>query len=153
MRFLIPNLFLVISLLMFQNLFGQDALPRNWHLLDKSLDGLNGTSTEKAYKELLAGKKAKTIVVAILDSGVEPDHDDLKDVMWTNPKEIPGNGIDDDKNGYIDDIHGWNFIGGKNGNVANDTYEATRLYAQLRYKYEQADRTKLTGKQKKNTTN
>ncbi|MBK8295764.1 MAG: S8 family peptidase [Saprospiraceae bacterium] len=149
MRFLIPNLFLVISLLMFQNLFGQDALPRNWHLLDKSLDGLNGTSTEKAYKELLAGKKAKTIVVAILDSGVEPDHDDLKDVMWTNPKEIPGNGIDDDKNGYIDDIHGWNFIGGKNGNVANDTYEATRLYAQLRYKYEQADRTKLTGKQKK----
>lgn len=149
MRFLKPNLFLVISLLMFQNLFGQDALPRNWHLLDKSQDGLNGTSTEKAYKELLAGKKAKTIVVAILDSGVEPDHDDLKDVMWTNPKEIPGNGIDDDKNGYIDDIHGWNFIGGKNGNVANDTYEATRLYAQLRYKYEQADRSKLTGKQKK----
>lgn len=148
MRFFNLNLYLLISLMAIQNLSGQDALPRNWHLLDKNQDGLNGTSTEKAYKELLAGKKAKTIVVAILDSGVEPDHDDLKDVMWTNPKEIAGNGIDDDKNGYVDDIHGWNFIGGKNGNVAYDTYEATRLYAQLRYKYEQADRDKLTGKQK-----
>lgn len=149
MRFLVFTLLLFINLLCNQILSGQDALPRNWHLLDKSQDGLQGTSTEKAYKELLTGKKAKTIVVAILDSGVEPDHDDLKDVMWTNSKEIAGNGIDDDKNGYIDDIHGWNFIGGKNGNVAYDTYESTRLYAQLRYKYEQADRSKLTNKQKK----
>lgn len=129
-------------------IWSQDALPLNWHLLDKTLDGLNGISSEKTYAELLKGKKAKTIVVAILDSGVDYNHEDLKDVMWVNTKEIPGNQIDDDHNGYIDDIHGWNFIGGKDGNVGNDTYESTRLYAQMKYKYQNADRDKLTGKQK-----
>lgn len=128
---------------------GQDALPLNWHLLDKSQDGLNGVSAEKTYAELLKGKKSKTIVVAILDSGVDAEHEDLKSVMWVNPKEIPNNLKDDDNNGYVDDIHGWNFIGGKNGNVGPDTYESTRLYGQMRYKYETADREKLTAKQKK----
>ncbi len=127
----------------------QDAVPKNWFHLDKSKDGFNGVSSDRTYKELLKGRKSKTVVVAILDSGVDADHEDLKSVMWTNPKEIPNNGKDDDSNGYIDDIHGWNFIGGANGNVDHDTYETTRLYGKMKYKYETADRDKLTSKQKK----
>ena len=110
----------------------EPSAPDNWFNLDQAQDGFLGVSTEKAYKELLANKKSKkTIVVAVLDSGVEPDHEDLKDRMWVNPKEIPNNGIDDDKNGYVDDINGWNFIGGKTEEVNHDTYELTRAYKAL----------------------
>src|SRR5690606_24793497 len=91
--------------------------------------------TEKA-QELLKGKKATPVVVAVLDGGVDIQHEDLKDVLWTNPKEIPGNGKDDDGNGYIDDVHGWNFIGGKDGlNVNQDNLEVTRLIRIYEPKY------------------
>ena len=97
---------------------------------------VNGVSTERTYEELLKGKKATTIIVGVLDSGVDYNHEDLKDVMWTNPNEIAGNGIDDDKNGYIDDIHGWNFIGNKDGrNIDADNLELTRVYKTLSEKY------------------
>jgi cell wall-associated protease len=109
-----------------------------------------GMSTEKAYQGALKGKKGQTVVVAVIDSGVDAEHEDLKDVMWTNPKEIAGNGIDDDKNGYIDDIHGWNFIGGKNGeNVKTDNLEITRVYRELKKKYDNADVAKLSMADKK----
>jgi len=127
----------------------QTEIPKNWFHLDPTQDGYNGVSSQKSYEVLLKNKAAKPIIVAVLDSGVDPEHEDLKSVMWTNHGEIPGNGLDDDANGYIDDIHGWNFIGGKNGNVGADTYETTRLYAALRYKYENADPDKLNAKQKK----
>ncbi len=127
----------------------QQAPAKDWFLKDLTQDSVIGTSADRAYNELLKGKKGKTVVVAVIDSGVEDDHEDLKDVMWTNPGEIAGNGVDDDHNGYIDDIHGWNFIGGPNGNVDGDNLEVTRLYAQMRYKYEKADPDKLTKKQKK----
>lgn len=124
---LLPALFTGISLCN-----AQDPAPDNWFNLDEQKDGVPGISTEKTYKELLKGKKSNTIVVAVLDSGVDPEHEDLKDIMWVNEGEIPGNGIDDDQNGYIDDIHGWNFIGGKDGrNVADENYEVTRLYVTL----------------------
>jgi len=111
--------------------------PDNWFNLDANTDKVNGVSTEKTYKEILKDRKSTTVIVAVLDSGVDWKHEDLKDVMWTNPGEIPGNGIDDDKNGYIDDIHGWNFIGGKDGkNVDADNLEMTRLYRKLKPKYE-----------------
>lgn len=133
----------------FIKLLAQQELPLNWHLQDKQKDGLPGISLDKTYLELLKDKRSKTIVVAILDSGVDFKHEDLKSVMWTNPKEIPGNNKDDDHNGYVDDIHGWNFIGGPNGNVAYDTYETTRLYAQMRYKFDNVDPKKLNSDQKK----
>ena len=100
------------------------------------------------YKELLAGKQGETVIVAVIDSGVDPEHEDLKDVMWVNEGEIPGNGIDDDGNGYVDDVHGWNFIGGKDGNVNHDTYEATRLYAKYKKMYDGKDREDLSKKEK-----
>ncbi|MCO6359345.1 S8 family peptidase [Roseivirga pacifica] len=116
---------------------GNQAPPKNWFNLDPVNDQVNGVSTEKAYKELLVGKQSKKVLVAVIDSGIDVLHEDLKDVVWVNTDEIPGNGIDDDNNGYIDDIHGWNFIGGKNGeNVDKDTYEVTREYKRLRPKYE-----------------
>jgi subtilisin family serine protease len=111
--------------------------PDNWFNLDATNDKVNGVSTERAYKELLKDKKSTTIIVGVIDSGVDFEHEDLKGVMWTNAGEIAGNGIDDDKNGYIDDIHGWNFIGGKDGsNVNEDNLEMTRLVRRYKAKYE-----------------
>lgn len=124
------------------------SVPKNWYHLDADKDGFNGISLSQAYDKL-QGKKSKTIVVAVLDSGVDAEHEDLAPVMWVNSDEIPGNGKDDDHNGYVDDIHGWNFIGGKNGNVSADSYEVTRLYAKLKYKYSSADPDKLTKANKK----
>ncbi|WP_431132994.1 S8 family peptidase [Psychroserpens mesophilus] len=91
-----------------------------WSHLDLVKDTIPGMSVEKAYDELIKNKKGKTVIVAVIDSATDIDHEDLDDVLWTNEKEIPNNGKDDDNNGYIDDIHGWNFIG--------DTY-----YEQLEY--------------------
>ncbi len=142
-------LLIVPFLINLVHLQSQELLPENWHLLDAKENGLPGISVEKAYKELLSNRKSKPIIVAILDSGVDYKHEDLQEVMWVNPKEIAGNGIDDDHNGYIDDIHGWNFIGGPKGNISVDSYEGTRLYAQMRYKYEKADPDKLNKEQKK----
>ncbi len=62
----------------------------------------------------------KNVLVGINDSGIDYLHPDLKDNVWTNPNEIPGNGIDDDGNGYVDDIHGWDF--GANDNDPMDFY-------------------------------
>ncbi|RYG06960.1 MAG: peptidase S8, partial [Chitinophagaceae bacterium] len=100
---------------------------KNWYNLDLKTDSVFGISTEKAYTELLKGKKSTTVIVGILDSGVDGVHEDLKSVMWVNKKEKAGNGKDDDKNGYIDDVNGWSFLGGKGGNINQETLELTRL--------------------------
>src|SRR6187551_678122 len=124
------------------------AVPQDWFLRDPETDHVQGVSAERTYLTLLKDKPSRTVLVAVIDSGIDIEHEDLKDVIWTNANEIPGNGIDDDKNGYIDDIHGWNFIGGKNGNVNEDTYEVTREYARLKPKYENAENKKLNKKEK-----
>ena len=100
--------------------------------------GVYGVNTKKAIKFLESKKrKPSEIVVGVLDSGVEITHPDLKDNIWTNKKEVAGNGKDDDKNGYVDDVHGWNFIGGKDGkNVDGDTLELTRLYVKYKDLFE-----------------
>jgi len=99
----------------------------NWQNLDLKTDTTFGISTERAYKELLKGKKSTPVIVAVLDGGVDLNHEDLKRIIWANKKEIAGNGIDDDKNGYIDDVNGWNFLGGKTGSVEFEALELTRL--------------------------
>ena len=125
--------------------YAQTKAPDNWFNLDPTENNVNGVSTEKVYSELLKGKTGRTVVVAVIDGGVDYLHEDLKDIIWNNPREIPNNGIDDDKNGYIDDIHGWNFLGGKDGrNVNQETLEITRLYAKLKPKFDNADASKLS---------
>ena len=106
----------------------EDESPvANWQNLDLKSDGVFGISTEKAYKDILKGKKSSPIIVAVIDGGIDIEHEDLKKVLWVNQKEIPGNGIDDDKNGYADDVHGWNFIGSPKANIHYDNMEVIRL--------------------------
>ncbi len=129
--------FILVIALRAQN----SEIPKGWHMLDKTASGYYGISTEKAYQFVKTKKlKSNTVIVAVIDSGIDTLHEDLKAVLWTNTKEIPGNGIDDDKNGYVDDMHGWNFLGGRDGqSVEKDSYEAARVYHGFRTKYEGKD--------------
>jgi len=113
-------------------------VPHGWHLLDHAKDGYSGISINEAYAFVKSKNlKSNPVVVAVIDSGIDTLHEDLKPILWNNPKEIPGNGKDDDGNGYIDDVHGWNFIGGKDGrNVKQDSYEGARVYHELKKKYD-----------------
>ena len=129
--------------------FAQNSvIPNGWHMMDKEKDGYSGISADKAY-EFLKSKnlKSKTVVVALLDTGIDTLQEDLESILWNNPKEIPGNGKDDDGNGYIDDVHGWNFLGGKDGrNVKIDSDERSRVYYGLKSKWDNktVDKTKLS---------
>lgn len=96
---------------------------KNWGHADLIADTIPGMSVDKAYNEIIKNKKGKTVVVAVLDSGMDLDHEDLKDVLWTNRDEIPNNGKDDDGNGYVDDIHGYNFL----GDAYNEQLEYVRM--------------------------
>jgi subtilisin family serine protease len=88
-----------------------EAEKKNWGHLDLEKDTVPGMAVDRAYAELIKGKKGKKVIVAVIDSGIDIDHEDLDGVVWTNEDEIPNNGKDDDNNGYVDDIHGWNFLG------------------------------------------
>ena len=138
MRFTLVT-FIGSSLLLLtgMNRLHAQIVPKNWQVLDPSADKVLGISLQKAYNYLGSNnKKASPIIVAVLDSGIDTTHEDLKNILWTNPKEIPGNGIDDDKNGYIDDVHGWNFLGGKNGqSVKRAPDERSRIYHKYKAKF------------------
>ena len=112
--------------------------PKGWHLMDKEKSGFYGVSIDKAYDFAKSKNlKSKTVIVAVIDSGIDTLHEDLKPILWVNKKEIPNNNIDDDKNGYADDVHGWNFIGGKDGrNVKENSLEVNRVYHMYKSKYE-----------------
>ena len=96
---------------------------KNWGHLDLIADTIPGMSVNKAYDEIIGNKKGKTVIVAVVDSGMDLDHEDLDDVLWTNKREKPGNNIDDDRNGYVDDIHGYNFL----GSSYNEQLELSRI--------------------------
>lgn len=114
--------------------------PLDWHLRSLGPDSIWGAGIEKAY-QMLDGKKAKKKVrVAVISRGFDMEHEDLVDVLWTNKKEKPGNGSDDDKNGYIDDVHGWNFLGTKDGRDVIYTSEAiSREFDKIRARFEELD--------------
>jgi cell wall-associated protease len=123
------------------NAYGQELQkpepdpPKNWHEMDLKTDGFYGVSLNQAYR-FLKGKKSKTVVVTTIDSGIDTLQKDLVSVLWVNPKEIPGNGIDDDHDGYVDDVHGWDFLGGKGGKIDyTETTEEVREYFKLKDKY------------------
>ncbi|MDP2187066.1 MAG: S8 family peptidase [Sphingobacteriaceae bacterium] len=122
------TLFLSICLVLTLGLSQAQELtrPQQWYQLDPRQDQLGGISTNKAYESLLADRLLLPVIVAVIDAGVDIEHEDLKEVLWVNPREIPDNGIDDDGNGYIDDVYGWSFLSGPGGEVHYDTYEMTR---------------------------
>lgn len=131
---------------LFTAALAQDADLKGWHHKDIS-EGMIGIGTDQAY-ELLKGRKSKKVIVAILDSGIDTDHEDLKDNIWVNADEIPGNGIDDDKNGYIDDVNGWNFLGNADGvNLDAANLEVTRLYRKLAPQFAEVDSKKNVTKE------
>ncbi|QJW88623.1 S8 family serine peptidase [Spirosoma taeanense] len=135
-------LLLVSSLCPAQGLVRQQP-PRDWPYLDPAADSVAGISLYRAY-ELLKNRPSTPVVVGVLDSGVDISHEDLREVIWVNPKEIPGNGTDDDKNGYTDDLNGWNFMGAKDGTTYEyDQPEITQTYILLKPKYDQANRSRL----------
>jgi cell wall-associated protease len=120
--------------------------PKNWHALDLQTDGYFGISLAQAY-QFVNGLKSKPVVVAIIDSGIDTLQKDLQGVLWVNPKEKPGNGRDDDHNGYIDDIHGWDFLGGPGGKSDySETEEEVREYHKLKGKYLNAPDTSARNK-------
>ena len=122
------------------------VIPNSWHMMDKESDGYEGISADKAYQFLKSKNlKSKTVIVAVIDTGIDTLHEDLKSILWNNPNEIPGNGKDDDGNGYIDDMHGWNFLGGKDGrNVKVDSDERGRVYYSLKSKWDNKEVKKST---------
>lgn len=100
----------------------EDDLKR-WSHLDLAKDTIPGMSTDKAYNEFLKGKKGTKVVVGVIDSGIDIDHEDMKGKIWVNSKEVAGNNKDDDNNGYVDDVNGWNFLGDSN----DENLELTRI--------------------------
>ena len=115
-----------------------------WHLEKADKVGSVAISAHELYTTHLKNMNSSEVIVAVIDSGIDVEHEDLQDNIWINTDEIPDNGKDDDRNGYIDDVYGWNFIGGKDGNVNDETLEVTRLYAKYKYKYENAVKSKLS---------
>jgi cell wall-associated protease len=109
-----------------------DVQYKNWAAADLVADTIPGMSVDKAYAEIIKKQKGETVIVGVIDSGVDIEHEDLKNVIWTNEDEIPNNGIDDDNNGYVDDIHGWNFL----GNIVAENMEYVRILKDLKPKYE-----------------
>ncbi|WP_334055999.1 S8 family serine peptidase [Polaribacter sp. P097] len=120
-----------------------------WSHLDITQDSIAGMSLAKAY-QFLEGKKSKEVIVAIADSGVDVKHEDLKDVLWINPSEIDNNNIDDDNNGFEDDVFGWNFLGNKAGDIVTiDQLEITRLVKKGKTKFADVDVATLSEEVKK----
>jgi subtilisin family serine protease len=112
---------------------GEEQL-KAWLMADLVADTIPGMSVEKAYNEIIEPAKVEgeTVIVAVLDSGTDIEHEDLDGVIWTNEDEIPNNNIDDDKNGYVDDIHGWNFL----GDIVGANLNFTRIVRQFKPKFE-----------------
>ena len=100
---------------------------KTWKDADLVTDTIPGMSVDKAYAEIIKSQKGTKVIVAVIDSGVDIEHEDLKNVIWVNKDEIPNNGIDDDNNGYIDDIHGWNFL----GDIVGENMEYVRIIKKL----------------------
>ncbi len=145
-----PIQVLVYLLLLPASLRAQSKIDAtDWPYLDPTLDSVAGISLNKAYS-LLLGRQSVPVTVGVLDSGVDLNHPDLRDVLWTNPNEQPGNGVDDDHNGYVDDLHGWNFMGAPDGTTYEyDQPEITQTYLLLRGTYDNANRATLSPAQQR----
>lgn len=118
----------------------KNSVYHNWYNKSPFDDDILGAEVDKTYAEFLQNKKSTTIIVAVIDGGMDIHHEDLKNNIWINVNEIPDNGIDDDNNGYIDDLHGWNFLGNSDGeNIAYENLEVTRIYRKYKDRFEKLD--------------
>jgi len=113
---------------------------KQWGAMDLVTDTVPGMSVDRAYREIIKNRKGKPVIVGVIDSGTDIEHEDLKNVLWTNPGEIAGNGIDDDNNGFIDDVHGWNFL----GDILGENMEYVRIVRELGPKYEGKDKSSIS---------
>jgi cell wall-associated protease len=144
---MIKRVIFILSLTFFAGsfIFAQTAPPKDWFHLNKSDGKYQGVSTKQLYQEILKGRVGQQVVVAVIDSGVDYEHEDLDDVMWVNEDEIPNNGKDDDNNGYIDDIHGWNYLGNASGeNTAHAKTELMRLFVEYDKQFKDVDESSLS---------
>jgi subtilisin family serine protease len=130
-----------LTLLMYTcSLFAWGQATQFWHWKDLAKDGVHGVSLTEAHQKLTALKLTPTpIVIAVLDGGIDTSHPQIKPFLWKNAKEIPGNQLDDDKNGYVDDYYGWNFLGNAHGvNINKAAAEKSRVYHRYKKEFNQA---------------
>ncbi len=140
------GLSLMLSTHLSAQMMGMGSNPaKNWQNESIESDSVYGTGSDNALG-LLKARPSTTVIVAVIDGGVYIHHPAIKNHIWVNPKEIPNNKIDDDKNGYVDDVNGWDFIGGKDSAVKEDNVEVTRLYRDLSKKYANVTADKATDK-------
>lgn len=128
---------------------GQEEIRKDWFNDNIADNKVVGASIDQTYEYLLEGKEATEIIVAVIDSGVDVEHEDLQGSIWVNEDEIPNNGIDDDNNGYIDDINGWSFISGPEEDVTYDNLEFTRIYKSLKSRFEKKSEKEISKEDKK----
>ena len=130
------HLFSSVLVLSFFSLIAtaQSDPGKNWQNKSIEKDSVYGTGSDEAL-QFLKNRKSTTVIVAVIDGGTQINHPGLKPNVWTNPKDVSGNKVDDEHNGYVDDIHGWDFIGGKDSDVRQDNLEVTVLYRDLGKKY------------------
>jgi len=127
---------------------GKNTIEHDWFNQSPVEDQIYGAEIDKAY-QLVKGKNVTPVIVAVIDGGVDINHEDLKENIWVNVDEIPDNGIDDDKNGYIDDIYGWNFLGNAEGeNIAHENFEITRIYKKYHQKFSDVKKSALSENEK-----
>lgn len=136
-KLVMKNILLALSFFYFCSVVAQTEVPNGWHTLDLKKDSFYGISLNKAYHFLQQKRiKPNTVIVAVLDSGCDTLQEDLKNILWHNPKEIPNNHVDDDNNGYVDDVFGWNFLGNKNGeNLRYASDEKTRIFYRFKEQF------------------
>ncbi len=126
----------------------QEEIRKDWFNDDGAEEQVIGASIDKTYENLVEGKTPVEVIVAVIDSGVDIEHEDLQGSIWVNSDEIPGNGIDDDNNGYIDDVNGWSFISGEDEDVTYDNLEFTRIYKELKSRFDQKTPKQITKEEK-----
>lgn len=117
--------------------YGQknNQIEKTWYNCSFDEDGVYGAEVDMALDFLKGKKRKKTPVIALIGVGMDIEHEAIKHAIWTNPKEKP-DGKDNDKNLYVDDIHGWNFLMGKDGSMlANTNMTSDREFYRLRGKY------------------
>lgn len=132
------------------SLQGASAQGNDWYNLDYSTDSVAGISVNRALAWLESKAELSPVIVAVIDDGVDINHPDFAGRIWVNPSEKPGDGLDNDGNGYVDDVHGWNYLGNPDGeNIEHENLEITRMLRDMAPLFDGKSRDDFKGKDKK----